>query len=410
MGNILKIKSFLYLFIVLSSISFYNPFGFITPIISKFLFYFICIIAIIYAYKNGVNIQSVKYPRKAYKVIISGILISIIMVVLYQDQSLKTTVITTLPYFFGYLTFYILMKLNIPKERIEHFIWIFCYISMGVYIINMFTFPNIIFGMEKETYDMSRGIIRLGVFSIELMVLFFFYAINQWLITKKKKYFWLMLLTFTFIVLSVTRQYIFLSAVLGLLFIMRKVSWIKKIGVVIICLLLFFIVLPQIPMFKTMVELSESQVEKNKYDEEDIRIRAWKFYTYEYQTNELTAILGNGIPSIGNSNWGNNYERTVYYQYGGNGCFTVDVGWAGFYWYFGAFTTICLLYILVKATLRKKVFRRQYLTYWCVFIIITSAASGPILFHSQIISIMTVLYIIYGKEVYSCNNPQLQQL
>lgn len=56
---------------------------------------------------------------------------------------------------------------------------------MGVYIINMITFPNIILGVEKENgYDMSRGIVRLSIRSLELIVLFFFYSINQWINTK----------------------------------------------------------------------------------------------------------------------------------------------------------------------------------------------------------------------------------
>ena len=173
--------------------------------------------------------------------------------------------------------------------------------------------------------------------------------------------------------------------------------------------MLFFFVLPQIPIFKTMAELSETQAERNKYEQEDIRITAWRFYTYEYQTNGLTTIFGNGVPSIGNSIWGNNYEKTVYWEYGGNGCFTVDVGWAGFFWYFGAIATLGLLILLVKAVRKKKSKDKKYLSYWCVFLILTSAASGPILFYSQIVSIMTVLYLIYGKEQNSNNHPQLQQ-
>lgn len=302
------------------------------------------------------------------------------------------------------------MKLNIPKEKIERIIWIFCYVSMGVYIVNAFTFPNTIFGIEKDEIDMSRGIARLGVFSIELIVLFFLYAINQWMLTKRKKYVWLILLTFTFIVLSVTRQIIGLSVLLGLLFIMQKASWSKKICVILVCLLIYQFVLPQIPIFKTMTELSEAQAERNKYGEEDIRIRAWRFYTYEYQTNGLTTIFGNGIPSLGNSKWGNKHEKTVYYEYGGNGCFTVDVGWAGFYWEFGLFATLGLLTILIKGARRRKELNKQYLTYWCAFIILTAIASGPILFYFQIVSLTSVLYLIYGKDkLHRNNHPQLRQ-
>lgn len=404
-----KRNIYIYVFIVLTSLSFYNPFGLISPQLGKFLFYFVCLVALMLANKQGVILRRVKYPRAAYKMLIGGIAFSIVMVVLFQKQSLKTTVIATLPYLFAYSTFYVFIKLNIPKERIERIIWIFCYVSMGVYIVNALSFPNMVFGAEKEEFDMSRGIARLGVMSIELMVLFFLYAINQWMLTRRRKYVWLTLLTFTFIVLSLTRQIIGLSAVLGLLFVMQKASWSKKIGVIAVCALLYLFVLPQIPIFKTMAELSEAQAERNKYEEEDVRIRAWRFYTYENQANGLTAVFGNGIPSLGKSQWAKKYEQTVSYEYGGNGCFTVDVGWAGFFWYFGAIATLGLLVLLIKAIRKKNDKKMQYLTYWCVFITLTSIASGPILFYYQIVSIMTVLYLIYGKEQNSNNHTQLQQ-
>lgn len=408
-----KSNLYLYILIVLSSLSFYNPFGIISPQLGKFMFYSICIISLIYAYKNGINLKKIKFPRVAYKILICGIIFSSFMATFFHEQLFKTSFIAIIPYLFGYLVFYVLMKFNIPKEKIEKSIWIFCFISMGIYIINMISFPNIIFGTGKDEYDMSRGIVRLGIHTIELIVLFFFYSINQWLITKQKKYIWLILLTATFIILSVTRQIILLSCVLGILFIFKKVSLFKKIITVCLCFFIFLVILPQIPIYQTMVELSEAQAEKNKTEKEDIRITAWKFYTNEYQTNELTRIFGNGLPSIGNSKWGNDFEKTISYDYGGNGCFFVDVGWAGFYWLFGAFSTLSLIILLIKAILKNKQTNRQYLSYWLVFLLLTSIASAPILFYSQIISVVTTLYLVYGKEKNesnSNNNIKLQQL
>ena len=74
-----------------------------------------------------------------------------------------------------------------------------------------------------------------------------------------------------------------------------------------------------------------------------------------------------------------------------------------------AIATLGLLVLLIKAIRKKKDKKMQYLTYWCVFITLTSIASGPILFYYQIVSIMTVLYLIYGKEQNSNNHTQLQQ-
>ena len=378
--------------------SFFNPLGLIPSIISKFIYYVLCLIGLFYSLRRGKNLKHIVYPRSLYRMIILGIIMSIFMASFFQNQSFLTSLIATLPYLFGYITFYILMKLNIPTIKIEKAIWTFCYISMGIYIINVISFPNIIFGTEKEAYDMSRGVVRLGIMLIELIVLFFFYSINQWILFKKKVYILLIFLTALFIVLSVTRQYILLSFGLGFILILQKASLAKKIAVIVFCFFIYKFVLPQLPMYNAMVELTEAQAEKNEYDKEDIRIQAWQFYTYEYQTNSMTAILGNGVPSLGNSQWGNEFREAVYPDYGGNGCFTSDVGWAGFYWNYGLFTTLGLFFLLLKAAFKKKEKKEQYLSYWCIFIIITSVASGPIIIYYQIISIMTVLYLIYGKE------------
>lgn len=170
----IKIKYNLYFLLVLSSLTFYNPFGIISPQLGKLIYYSICIISLIYAYKIGINLKKIKYPKVAYKILICGIIFSSFMATFFHEQSFKTSFIAIIPYLFGYLVFYILMKFNIPKEKIEKAIWVFCFISMGIYIINMITFPNIIFGTGKDEYDMSRGIVRLGVYSIEFIVLFFF--------------------------------------------------------------------------------------------------------------------------------------------------------------------------------------------------------------------------------------------
>ena len=409
-----SIKIKLYVLLVLSSLTFYNPFGIISAQMGKFIFYLICIISLLYAYKYGINLHTVKYPKTSYKMLIAGILLSILMSTAFQDQSLYITTVVTLSFLFGYAVFYILMKFNIPKETIEKTIWIFCFIGMSIYIINMITFPNMIFGVEKDEYDMSRGIIRIGIPSLELIVLFFLYSINQWVITKKRKYILLTLITIAFIILSVTRQYIIISIALGLILILQKTSITKRLITIGLCVIIYFFILPKVPIYKTMVDLSTSQIEKNRYQEDDIRIRAWRFYTYEYQTNGITPILGNGVPSIGNSLWGNKFEETTNIADGGNGCYAVDVGWAGFFWNFGLIATIGLLSLFIHAILKRKSLDHKYLNYWIVFICLTSIASGPILYYNQIISISIVLYLIYGREKKyikqdNCiNHPQLQ--
>lgn len=377
--------------------------GLISQSISKFIFYIISLYALFVAVKYGKSLKKVEYPKTSYLLILSGFITSILNAQLFHDQNLVTSFIAVLPYLFAYLVFFILLKFDIPKDSIIKIIFIFCYISMAFYIVNFFTLPNRFFGGAIDEVDISRGFARIGVFSIELIVFMLFYSINKWSLTKKKSYLCLIILSVVYIFLSLTRQIIFLSLLLGVILYISKQSIYKKILVVFISILVYTYVLPKIPIYNSLVELSEIQAEENHNGEENIRITAWRFYTYEYQENIFTAIFGNGVPSLGNSKWGDEFQKTIYFEYGGNGCFTSDVGWAGFYWNYGIFATLGLICLLLKAIFCKKSKDNKYLTYWCVFIFLTSITSGPIIIGKQIISIMTILYLIFCSRINTKN-------
>ena len=382
---------------VLSSVSFFNPFNIISPFIQKLLIYIIFSFAILYSLIYG-NKISVSYPRKSYIVLITGIFVSMFMASMFHSQDIGTSLIATLPFILGFLSFYVLMRLNIPKSSIERLIWKFCLIGMLIYIVNIATFPNMIFVEHKDEYDFSRGSLRIGIVFLDFIILFFFYSINQWLVYKKKKYVFLMILTGTYILLSLTRQVIFLSFFLAIIFLFSRFSVLKKFFLIIVCILLFVYILPHVPLYKTLTEMTKDEITESRVGEENIRIQAWRFYTYQNQTNILTPFLGNGIPSMGRSEWGNQFKATISKEQGGNACYAADVGWAGFFWYFGLFATLSLLSLLFHAILKPQKNDKKYLSYWCIYIVLTSVSSAPIIYFYQIFSIMIVLYLIYGKE------------
>lgn len=391
--------------IYLSAQGFFNPFGAIPDSLPKALFVCLSLLALIIALRKHRARSS--SPKLAYRLLIIGIFVASIMGSVFHDQSYSVSLVAVLPYLFGYLYFFVLDRFQVKSEVIERAFQILTIASLLMYIINFVSFPNMVFGETKDDYDMTRGFARIGVPMIEIVVTYFFYLINQWLINRKKKTVYWIILTAILIFMSLTRQVIAMAAVLGFLFIMQKASWMKKILVIGCCLFITYFVLPQIPMVKTMIELSEQQSLDNKSDE-DIRVKAWRFYTTEFQTNAITPYLGNGVPSYGKSRWGNIVEQTTaLYQDGGNACFTVDVGWAGFFWYFGGVATLGLILMFWKGITRKKAMDKQYISYALAFIAITAIASGPILFYSQICSLSLLFYLAYAKEDSSAH-PQLQ--
>lgn len=407
----MRTKLYLIILIYLAAQNFFNPLGAIPEVASKFMFYLLSLIGLWFAFISKKRV--VNYPRKSYIMIMCGIVISVFSVWLNYDQPLSVSITTTLPYMFGYSFLYLLLKYSPDIDFLLKFIKVLVICSSIIFLANLLAFPNTVFGEGKEEFDMSRGFARLGVSMIELVVFYMFYSINQYQTSKKKKWICWSILTGVLVVFSLTRQVILLGFAFSILMILQKAKLWKKILVICVLFGVYQFVLPQIPIYKTMTELSEYQMEKNKYKEEDIRITAWRFYTDEYQKNEITRIIGNGLPSIGNSKIGNQYDNITNARFGGNGCYYVDVGWAGFYWLFGTFATLGLLIILIKALIMARRMKKDYYVYWILFILISSVASAPIIFHSQVVGLCIILYIIFANndseyEINSINNPQLQ--
>lgn len=408
-----KLKKVLIILIYLSAQSFFNPLGAISAQLSKFLFYGFSLIGLFIALRNKYRIKQ-QYPSKAYWQMMTAILLSVLPVCIIYDQPLVVSLVAILPTIFSYLFFFILLKYQPDKGLLINFVKIMVVCSFIMYIANLLTFPNLIFGASKNAYDDSRGFVRLGVPMIEFVVLWLFYSVNQWIMSGSKKWLVWIAITGFLVVMSLTRQVILISVVFSFLMIMQKAKIWKKIVVIAAVASFTMFVLPEIPIYKSMMELSQKQAEDNKYDKEDIRITAWRFYTIEYQENIVTRIMGNGLPSIGNSTLGDKFEKTVSLRYGGNGCYYVDVGWAGFYWLYGIFGVLGLLTLVIKASLIALRKKNNYQFYWLLFIIISSVSSAPILFHSQVVSLCIVLYLIFGNDyerknkIHSVSYPQLQ--
>jgi len=159
----------------------------------------------------------------------------------------------------------------------------------------------------------------------------------------------------------------------------------------------FQFILPEIPIYKALIETSKMELESNETNQENARIRAFRFYSDEYQTNQFTRIFGHGVPSIGNSIWGKKFESETQSA----GVYASDLGWVGFYWYFGLLATIGVFTLFYKGFRKEKDEKHEYLTYFCLAIILQSIASGPILIYHQVIALMLPLYLVYGIKTVS---------
>ena len=180
-----------------------------------------------------------------------------------------------------------------------------------------------------------------------------------------------------------------LSIVFSLLLVWRKVSAKAKAAMVVSVLLFYFLILPQIPLYQSFVEFNEMQAELREQNDGDVREKAIMFYLVEYQKNAITPFIGNGVPSLDEGRYGAQWSNDC------EGRLFVDVGWAGYYWLFGGISTFALMFFFYLAIRKKKKADEQYLTYFIMYILFTSFASAPILYHYQVVLTCIVLSMIY---------------
>ena len=386
-----KIKIILLVLMIVSAAGFYNPLGIVNTQFSKFIYYLSTLFLIMFGNNRGKLRQIANFPYISYRMILLGMIVAVVMASIYQKQSLSVSIVAILPYFFGYLSLLSFFRSGINEKDILKIIFSLVFVSLIIYWVNFITFPNMIFGtMDASEVDDSRGMLRLGVLYIELYVFLLYYSIDQWIITRRKKWLVIIAMCIVMILLSLTRQVIAISALMGCLYPVKKLAWSKKILFIGMVAFVVLYVVPEIPIYKAMVEVTEKQKEMNDTNE-DARIRCFKFYTNIYQTNGMTRIFGNGVPSIGNSEWGSQFEIITRSE----GVYSSDLGWIGFYYHFGIIAVIGVFFLLLKSAFHSLRNGNHYMSYFFITIMLLCLLSAPILIYRQVINIMLVLFLSY---------------
>lgn len=381
---------------VLFAEQFMNPFGMTTAMGRTYtlLTYAVFVIVGFFAFRKGIK-KNECFPYKWYYLLVGSIAFSAVMAHLFHNQRLVVSFSATFGAILTYLLLLFFIKLNISAEEYMKIIRRFAYVGMACYVINALAFPaRIIGGTEYENVDMSRGIVRIALPVGLWIVLLFLYSLNQWISNHNQKSMHCAILCYIFIILSVTRQVILLSTLLGGFMLLKEAGWGKRIFVSIVAILFFFVVLPQIPIYKTMVNLTEDQIDQSQEDLPDIRVLGYLYFCDIDQVNAYTRVFGNGTPHV-SSKWSQeealNAEKNKIYD--------VDVSWAAFYNHYGVIAVIALLAIFLITA--KHCYNRQdrYISYWILYIIGTAFASGVIWFQHQIVEILVVIAMAYAPRI-----------
>lgn len=385
-----KIDTFFLFITTIASLNFYD---FIlmpkSETISKVLYYIAGISSFIYflTQKSSTRKPCHSSIGKNLAFLIFIMFISIFSSNIFENQGLPIGLITTFPYIFTLFFFYILQKGRVSSIVIERLIKIFGTIFIIVFLLDKIL-PVTFFGTMEFDYD--RGEARIRVPGMQWLLLLFLYGIQQYKNTYKKKFLLVILLCFVIIIFSLTRQIILISAAMGLWLYFRNSKLKNKIIIGSLIIIVSSIIFPKIPALNNMMDLTRSQFEKNKYEDEYIRFQAWDFYTKDYDRNLIQSLIGCGVPSVGNSVYGNKIDRLSR----SNNYYVHDVGWAGFYFFFGLLGTISLVYIMIKSIKIKCPEKNVYMRFYIMAVALLGFASGSVLYYNELLCLTLAFYYL----------------
>lgn len=387
------INSKILLFILILTTTHFWGLTIINEQICKLINYIVMFYYIIIAYQSKtynnhivyINKFSIKTPTK---LLLCSFIISIFMSYILWDQSLIDGIITTLPYFlYGFIL--VFKKNKVSSNTIEEVLFYCLCISIIVRIINYITYPNVIFGAAD--FNEFRGGIRMTAPGIQFIVLGFFFYINKYLVTRNKIILVYIGICLLFILLSLTRQIIFCSLISGVLMLLTQRNIKHKFCKIIISgVILFFIFNSAI--ISNLLKATEEQISKNE-DTEDVRLRGYKFYMNELQPNVAAHIFGCGRIADEKTDFSHRLNNLIVE----NKCFIGDVGYAGFYFQFGALGLFFLLWIMKASVQKNNNIRKKYCRYFIVYYAIISISSSPIGYKSEFILLTIILYLINIK-------------
>lgn len=382
---------------ILSFVSFFSPqfLSFkIEEQVSKAILYVLYVLFFILTINNNIKEKNVYTP--CFLLILWGILISMFMAsTQHSAQSFFVSIIATLPYIVPFSTFLLLKRTKLTINDLEKMFIVIGVLNVILTLQLWGLMPNQLFGGLREEDD-GRGI-RIAISGDIFKMFLFFYSIYQFKNTMKIKYACLIILCLLTVFLSLTRQVIVISLLLGLMYFLKKLKLYMKIIIVAISVS-SILYLTQLSYFENLILVSQRQL-VNDTENENIRITAYKYFLNDSQKNILTRILGNGCYSYGNSQYGIDEKRNQYNTL----CFPSDVSIASFYWFFGVLGIFGIMLILFKTVKLEIPDRYKYLKYVIYYIMLASIASGPLLYYSQNIVLVVTCYML-GKINYLTNN------
>ncbi len=287
-----------------------------------------------------------------------------------------------------YFLFFAVIGLRITSRQFEKLI-----VSLGItyvviLLIGYVTLPNPIFGIYA--IEEGRGGVRFRLSGYFWTVALYFYSIQQFRDKGSKLSLAFIVLCLFATVLTFARQYILYSLLLGFLFYITGITLRKKIIIIILGIFLSVFVIPNTKLYQNYSSITQEQLERNKYEEEDVRVKDYRVFLFDYPRSTMQYLFGCGLASYGNSRYGDELEFMAKTE----NLIQVDTGWAGFVFYYGYIGGALLLLLILRCLMLNCPKRYNYLKYVILYMSLCSILGGTILFYHEYLIIFLSIYLL----------------
>jgi hypothetical protein len=316
-----------------------------------------------------------------------SVVLSILMAYLSWGQSIMDSIKSTIPYMVWFFFYYLVHK-KVSIKSIEKIILIYGVIYLILYFFQLVNSDTIYFGWQDNLIE-ERGIVRIIFPSGGVFFLASFMALNKITTQRDNRWFWSILALLGILIpfLQATRQFIAGTLLIYLYHFIKDQKYYKKIIILIFFIgFVLYIANSNIPIIKGLITVQE---ETTGLGEEYIRVLAGTYFLSDFFPDNISRVLGNGVPYGIKSVYGN-FVITLQQE---RGYYLTDIGIIAGYVMFGIIFVWSYILIWYKSFTIPLPKEYYYLKYYLWFLLITCMTSLSVYHPHYLISTVFVLYI-----------------
>lgn len=315
--------------------------------------------------------------------ILIGVFLSMITAYADHDQSFLIS-LWAQRFMYFYLFYFALHVIRLDANTIEKILFTTGIIYALAFLIQYFAFPRVLFNVRL---GLERGTIRIFIPGLTFLYLAYFRSLTRVIYDNSLRQLPYLFLFLVIFILSGTRSIIAGPAIVtfGILIFSNRIKSKALIMVLIIAMLT-----ASYYMFEEIIQnlLSLSQEQTNRANQ-DIRIRAAKFFLTDFFPDNIAYITGNG-----EGHQASNFGLKILSYKLNYGYYQSDIGFLGEYIKFGVFLILGAAVLFYRGIFQRLNSKYLYIRYFLILLLISTPLGMFFTTSHSITTLCLVMYLI----------------